>query len=397
MNRHRNYLQSRFPRPTGKISGPTRSFLFSAAFAAFIAAVLFVASANANDPSPVITVKLEIDTAKISGGEKNKAKLSAIRNGNTQPLTFRLESNNQNLAKFLVDEVTFRPEQTDAMLEIGSRSTPIRTTVIFRATLDAADQNFAEQTLELVPARMKSITLSSPSMFGIEKAQITCTVELRAPAPMGGIELYLSRLVVGGLNEKNLHLNIPNPRVDQGKTSASFAIKYEDIRNDDGDIHHFNSPTSYNQATRTNDLYIGVDPGGSSTLQPTAVPGFVLKTTFTVAPLKVASISVQPNSISGGSEALATFTLNTAPLGSNEVAHISPRSPGPSNKTFARLLGSSCQSVPDSAQPIELALSQGVSTYSFKVCSIGTTTPVQSSVSVKLRSGVYSAPVTVNQ
>jgi hypothetical protein len=399
MNRHRNYLQSRFPRPVGTISGPqVLSFFFSVtkkvAIASMLSIALFCIAAKANGPLPEITVKLSIDSIQISGGEKNKAKLSVQRNGNTQSLTFKLDSSNRELVQFTTHEITLQPDQTTASLEITSTPTPIKTTVTLRALLQPADQLSAEQTLELVPARLNGITLSSPSMFGIENAKITCTVRLMAPAPAGGIEIYLSRLVVAELSERGLRLNTPNPRVDAGARSVSFGIEYEAIQNEYGDIYHFSSQTSYNAAARSNDLYIGVEPPDGG--KPVAVPTFIQKTTFTVMPHLVASISVQPNSISGGSEAVATFTLNTAPLGSNEVARIWPKTPTSSNKTFARLLGSSCSATASSSEPIELPLSQGVSTYSFKVCSAPTSATTGSSVTVQLRSGLYSAPVTVS-
>lgn len=380
---------------------PFTCFLFgvakTAALGAFIAIALLGVSAKAHDPLPEITIKLELDAAKISGGEKSKAKLSLVRNGNTQPLTFRLESSNQELVKFTLSEITFRPDQTTAGLEFSSAAAPIKSAVTLRALLQPADQLISEQTIEIVPARLNRITLSSNSMFGIENAKITCTVELKAPAPAGGIELYLSRLVVAGLTEKNLHLDIPNPRVDSGKLSASFAIEYEDIESIHGEIDDFRSATNYNQASRSNDLYIGLELGSDGLARTTVVPGFVQKATFTVTPLKVNAISVQPASISGGSEAVATFTLNAAPLGANEVAFISPRTVSYPGKTFARLLGSSCSSSVSSLELIELPLSQGVTTYSFKVCSVTVSTSTPSNVTVMLRSGFYSAPVTVNQ
>jgi len=138
-------------------------------------------------------------------------------------------------------------------------------------------------------------------------------------------------------------------------------------------------------------MQVGLEPASrSSDLQTT--PGLTSRIEFEVIPLKVASLTVQPNSIVGGGESLASFSLNFPP-GPNEVVKLMPASEQASGKAWTQRLGSSCQA--QGLESIDLPLTQGTTSYSFKVCTADVTANTTGTVTVYMRSGSSSAQITI--
>lgn len=322
-----------------------------------------------------VQIAMDVRQAKLSGGEGTTGTIVVRRNGNTQELVFRLENSNPGLMRLSVTEIRLKPAETSASFDILTASTPIKTAVTIKAFLQPADQVQVQKAIEIIPATLKGVTLSQPTLNGTHGSKITCRAQLNANAPAGGIELY-AILVYPGLT-----LNIPNPRVEAGTKEVTFEIAYDKLYLEGDSIGSTGRTigiSQFNSQTRKLDLFVSLDPQVKQ-----AVSGVAGKVSFDVIPLRVASFSVQPNSVTGGAEAMATFTLNF-PAGHSERVRLRPENGSSSGgKAWARPLGSSCQVIPP--QVIEMQLAEGATTHSFKVCTGPSTAAKTESLTITTR------------
>lgn len=367
-------------------------FLLSFISAMMLAeSVFFRSYAAAPDRMSALAISITVNKERISGGESITARIN--RSGDTsQELAVRLESTNPGLLVVPKEDVILRRGESSVSFEVLTVSTPIKTSATIKAFLPA-DSVPRIKVIEIVPAILKGVSLNTTSMNGTNGSKIDCRVELNAPAPTGGIELYLSPLFVSSLREaarRTLRLNVPNPRVQAGSRVVTFEIQFHDMHalvvEGPGGVPTY---TEFNSQTRTVELVVALDPQNSVPWQ--AIPGIANKVAFDVVPLRVASISVQPTSVKGGGEALATFTLNF-PAGSGEGAII--RRISSNQEVWLQLLGSSCQANVGNSQ-LEMPLTQGVTTYSFKVCTAAVTATTTATLGVFMRTGSYPVQVTV--
>lgn len=328
-----------------------------------------------------LPLTLTLDKEKIQGGERFRAR--ATRSGDTsQPVTLRLESTQPNLIVVPKSDVVINRGESFAVFELISVPTPIRTTVSIRAFLPSS-QVPAIKSIDVYPAILKSVTLNSPSLPGTRGGKIGVRAELNANAPVGGIELYLD--LTGA---RLLRLDAPNPRVAAGSKEVTFDIEYNKLYIGEDQVS--SGRTTFDAQTRTLDLVVSLEV--QSTKPWAAIPGVAQKISFDVVPLRVASISVQPAAVNGGGESLASFTLNIPP-GSSERVLLSPTSGGTSFRpAWARLLGTSCQT---NIQLLELQLTQGVTNYSFKVCTAPVTTATTGTLTVTTRSAAFPVQIAV--
>jgi hypothetical protein len=338
-------------------------------------------SATAVPRTVQLPLTLTLDKEKIQGGERFRGR--ATRSGDTsQPVTLRLESTQPNLIVVPKSDVVINRGETVAVFELISVPTPIKTTVSIRAFLPSL-QVPAIRSIEVYPAILKSVTLNNPSLPGTRGGKIGVRVELNANAPVGGIELYLNLTGVRGLR-----LDGPNPRVAAGSREGTFDIEYNKLYIEEDQIS--SDRTTFNAQTRTLDLVVSLEAQSSKLWVD--IPGIAKKISFDVIPLRVASISAQPASVSGGAESLASFTLNIPP-GTGERVRLSPTSVGTSLRpVWARLLGTSCQA---NIQVLELELTSGVTNYSFKVCTAPVTTATTGTLTVTTRSAGFPVQIAV--
>lgn len=365
-----------------------RTFTLLVAFMAIVISAELTAARSGSSVSSAtadLQIAVRLDRLKVSGGESVSGRVEVRRNGNTQELVFRLEVNNPSV-RLSTREIRLNPAESSATFEVSTISTPIKTTVDVRALLQPADQLQAQKTLEIVPALLKQVTLLKPTMPGTHGGTIAVRAELNVNAPQGGIELYLD-MIAESVPGKVLTLESPNPRIAAGSRELSFDIAYDKITVNDQSIA--SDRTTFNQETRRVGLVVALE---AQLKTPWAViPGISKRVSFDVIPLRVASISVQPTVVSGGAESLATFTLNIPP-GTNETLRLLPGSATTSEKAWARLLGTSCQS---SVLLVQLPLTAGVTNYSFKVCTASVTTSTFGTLNVIARSGAFPVQITV--
>ncbi|MGI8897800.1 MAG: hypothetical protein ACR2IB_05345 [Pyrinomonadaceae bacterium] len=328
-----------------------------------------------------LPLTLSFDKEKIQGGERVRAR--ATRSGDTsQPVTLRLESTQPNLIVVPKSAVVINRGESFAVFELISVSTPIKTTVSIRAFLPSS-QVPAIRSIEMYPAILKSVTLNNPSLPGTRGGEIGVRVELNANAPVGGIELYLDLT-----GPRLLRLDGPNPRLTAGRREGTFDIEYDKLYIGEDQIS--SGRTNFDAQTRTLDLVVSLEV--QSTKPWADIPGIAKKISFDALPLRVASISVQSAAVSGGGESLASFTLNIPP-GSSERVLLSPTSVGTSLRpVWARLLGTSCQA---NVLILELQLTQGVTNYSFKVCTAPVTTATTGTLTVTNRSAAFPVQIAV--
>ena len=340
-----------------------------------------------------VAIALKSGKDRMSGGESTTMQLVVKRNGNTQELVFRLENGNPALVRMPVSEIRLAPSESAASFEVFTAATPIRTSVTVKAALQPADQVQVLKVIELVPATLKGVTLSQPTLNGTFGSRITCRVELNANAPPGGIELYLDWRFFSSTKNGVMRLNGPSPRVAAGSREVVFEIPYSDLYI--GDQRAASDPNAYGNThfddhPRKVELIAALEPQSGRAW--VAIPGIAAKVSFDAIPLRVASASVQPASVTGGAEALGTFTLSFPP-GNGERVYLGPGTASSSQRAWIRLLGSSCQAGVSGV--LEMPLSAGVTTYTFKVCTGTVTTVTTATLHVSTRSADSPTPLTV--
>lgn len=337
-----------------------------------------------------------VTPAKLSGGEKSKAKFQIQRTDENKKteFTFNLSTNNSSLIQFPKTEIKLLPSEERAEFEFDTLATAIKTSATIKVELSNSNEpSQVENTIEIVPALLKTVT-TQPSMIGTRGAKVEVTVELKTLAPTGGIEIYVSPIIVSIVNEK---ITIPNPnlRVPAGNNKGSFFVEYDQILSNGSEVARIESPTLFNHQKRTIEFVVALEPQGApgSRFNWQPIPGIATKTKFDVNPLLVSSISVQPSAITGGNEALGSFTLNFAP-GNSESIFLKP-SKIINAKLWITMLGSSCQESGGNSLTVEIPLTQGVTNYNFKVCTASVTAATNKNIEAFLRSGVKTATVTV--
>ena len=348
-------------------------------------------------PLPDIQFQIAVPD-KISGGETSKAKVYIQRTEENKKdeFVFRLETNNPSLGRFpVVQEVKIELRKSSVEFDFHTAPTLIKTNATIRAVLQNSNSQ-AENSIEIVPALLKSVT-SQPSMIGTHGAKVEITVELRAKAPPGGIEIYPSRLFVSNLSNR-FEYQFPNLRVPAGSAKFSFFIEYDWIwvngirvsSSVDTGERRSKDLDEFNSQKRTVEIYLSLEPGDKT---PNVVPGITDKARFDVIPLQVTLISAQPNAITGGSEALGNFTLNASP-GNGEKIYLRPIKVS-GQTLWTKPLGSSCNAAGDGMDGVEIPLTQGVTSYNFKICTSSVSAGTPKKITANLRSGRFETSVTV--
>jgi hypothetical protein len=303
-----------------------------------------------------------------------------------------LSTSDSGLVRFRSEELIIPARQSSAGFEFGTAATQIATAVSITVVVNAPTRPQNTQTLSLVPALLRRVSLAGSSLNGTLGNTLNVTAELKAPAPPGGIELYLGpyHLPNGGGKPKTNPPPLSNPRVQAGTKTITFPIRYEDIlrtfsatsaQSTDFDVN-------FETQNRRVEQVVALDPQTDSKVW-TTVPDRALKVAFDIIPLKVSSITVQPNSAASGAEALATFVLNFSP--GNERVFLSPTSG--SGGARVALAGSSCQQAAQ-ASFVEMVLPPGVTTHTFKVCARTVTSTVTTNIRVGMRSGSFQTTFT---
>lgn len=377
--------------------------LFS--FSIIIPVLLFfgeISSVYAGNKSlPAIQVQL-VTPDKISGGETSKAKIYIQRTEENKKdeFVFRLETKNPSMIRFPVEEVKIELRKNSVEFVFQTAPTLIKTNATIKILLQ--DSIFqTEKSVEIVPALLKSVT-SQPSMIGTHGAKVEITVELRAKAPTGGIEIYPSRLFIQNLDSRRDEYPFPNLRVPAGSAKFSFYVEYDSIKVNNVAVSNFEIGEGagvfrdrlvsheFNSQKRVVEIYFSLEPGDKS---PNVVSGITERARFDVIPLQVTSISAQPNAINGGSEALGTFTLNAAP-GNGEKIYLKPIKVS-GQTLWIKPLGSSCNATGDGMDGVEISLTQGVTNYNFKICTASVSAITPKKITAQLRSGRFETTVTL--
>ena len=361
----------------------------------FLAALTLVLSVAAQEPR-VSNLKLDIGPSTVSGGESAKGRISLTRDPKDPPqaLQFKVDSSHASLIRFPASEVTIPANQNSVQFELATTAVQIPTPVTIAVYLGPAFNTKAQADLVLVPALIKKVTLNKPTMTGTRGTTIDATAELKAPAPAGGIELYLSPLVlsppVPGKKGADPLLPIGNPRVQAGSRTVTFTIRYNDLVNifSSFQFNDLNFSPLFESQPRSVELVVALDPQASDPWQP--IPDKAVRVKVDLVPLRINSITIQPSTIAAGAEAIGSLTLN-APAGSNEVVVVRSAS---SSASRVVLLGSSCQT--QSATPsVDLQLTAGSTTASFKVCAKPVTAATTTEIVAFMRSGEYRGGFTV--
>ena len=336
------------------------------------------------------------------GGETITGTIRQVGPVFSQNQLFKLSSNPPSLLKFNGEpEVILPANQTSATFTLTLVPSTIKTAVTITAA--AANGIGASGTIQIFPALIKAVRLSAPSMVGTHGAAVTATVELNASAPSGGVELYPFLTFSSGENtarKTELRLTGTSPRVAAGSRTLAVPIAYDALRTGDVLIsrnvesgRQAGTPdTEFNTETARIELVIGVEPL-TATTAASPTPGISVRQTFDVFPLRISSSAAQPSSVTGGAEAVGTFTLS-APPGSGEVVLLSPISTA--LPVRARPTGVACTATVQSndGRNVIMALTPGTTTQSFRICTSPTTNQSQL-LTVLMRSGQFTVPITV--
>lgn len=350
------------------------------------------------ETNPQLT--LVVGSTTLSGGETMQAKLYVQRTeaNKNDEYTFELNSSVPSLIRSNPQQLRFGHGQERVDFNITTLSTVLKRNVTVRVLRvdDGSGTVLAETTLEVVPALIKNVNVS-PSMIGTHGAMVEVTVQLKAPAPPGGIELYHNQIKVVGGGYK-LSYPFQNLKVPEGSEKLSIKVEYDKIILETAGLQTpisqiwsatGNNPHPFNASVTTVEFLISIEPITASNTQP--VTNIAHKAKFDVVPLRVVSISVSPEPVPGGTEALGSFTLSASP-GPGEKILISLVGGG---GAWARPLGSSCQSSGGARGVAEIQLTSGVTSYNFKVCSEPTSTQIQRTSRTVLRSGKTEKPVSI--
>ena len=352
---------------------------------------------------------------KISGGEVGECKVG-IDPASGKETVIKIQNPNTPLFQLNVVSLTLAQNQDSVNVPFKSSSTPIKSTAVIKAIAEVEGQKLdAEESIEVVPALFASVKLSHNGFVGTRGASVKCQVRLKAPAPAGGIEIYLSPLTVSPRPNSGITIDLQNPKVAAGKDALEFNLAYSDLRAAVSQrIDQFyisgttssggtGGPTDFNLQTRTVEVVVALEPQTSLPWQPIA--GLAHRVSFQIVPLRVTSLVSQPSSLVGGAEALATITLSASP-GNSEVAYLGPIHTS-SAKLWPALLSSSCAAQTGTTvatgggnvgvvyDAIQLFLSPGTTTYNFKICSAAVSTATTDKVRVGLRSGFFDTTVTI--
>ena len=364
---------------------------------AVIMFALFVKTTNATHTRLTTEPSIKISCEnKLSGGEKSECKITVVEFPKEE-VAINLASTNPGLLQLEANEVRLLAGQSFVKFFIATSPTPIKTTVVIKAQLSTDKQIQAEKSVELVPGLIASVQLSTGSFVGTHGAKTLCSVRLKAPAPPGGIQLYLSPLKIspGLLTTRDpVTLQVPTPTVPAGKDGIDFQIPYDGLYQGYDPVSRFGI-SDFDSQSRTVELVVALEPQDTKQ-QWVAIAGITRKVIFQVVPLRVTSLTVQPSTLNGG-EGLATFTLSDSP-GNSESAYLRPIKTNNATQLWAVPLGVSCAAAGPtdlSAESNALPLVPGTSTYQFKVCSATVSTIETRNVSVQLRSGRFDAPVTI--
>lgn len=370
--------------------------------AAIMAFVAGASSRAAQAQTPLI-VTMSLSTDKAMGGETVNGTLRAT-SAPPQDRTFRLEASPTGLVKINgAPDIVLKAGQSSVGFSVNIVPSLVRTSVSIRAvqTGTTVATQPASSSIQIFPGLIRAVRISGPSMIGTRGASVTATVELNAPAPSSGIQVY--PLTTYTLDSKP---SINNPMsfgsashvVAAGSRTVSIQIPYNEIRAgsqlvtspDDVASGQVATAAQFNASIAHVALMVGIDPP-TSTAAAQVTPGLSGRVTFDVVPLRVTSSSVQPAAIPAGNEALATATLSGA-AGSSEVVEITPAN---SARVWVRLAGTSCQSPVQTTRKggLQVPLAAGATTLNFKICTAAGATG-SSTVTVVLRSGGF--PVTVS-
>jgi hypothetical protein len=338
-------------------------------------------------------LSMSLDRTLASGGESVNGLVR--RPSTTGDVIVKLESSPTGLVKLSATEFRIAAGKTTGSFQVLIVPSQIKSSVTIKAIVQPVGSTApgvaVSQSISIVPALLKSLSLSGPSMVGTHGAKVDATVELNAPAPTGGIELYITGLGdISGASPQTgrLNLRLPaNPRVAAGSRTVTFAIRYDDIyeltNSGESPVSSFMARVFFNQANRKLRLTMALDPAAKTTQT-----GFLLQTQFDVGQFRPATFTLQSASLVGGTETLATFTMNTPP-GPGERVALSPESV---TTAWAVPVGSSCQSI---TSVREMDLVQNQTTHTLKVCSSPTTTTKTQVLSITARGGTATAMVTV--
>lgn len=347
-------------------------------------------------------VTVGFSTEKAMGGETVTGTIRQVGPVFAQDQVFRLSSNPPSLLKFTsTPEVVLRANQTSATFTFTLIPSTIKTAVTVTAV--AANGIGTSGTIQIFPALIKTVRLSAPSMVGTHGAVVTATVELNAPAPSGGVELYPFMTFTTGTNtvrKTELSLASATPRVAAGSRALAVPIAYDALRtsealisrNVEGARQVSTTENVFNAETAHIELVMAVEPQ-TVTTAASPTPGISSRHTIDVIPFRIVSSAAQPSSVVGGAEAVGTFTLS-APSGPNEVVVLSPISTAA--PAWARPTGVACNATVQTrdGRSIMITLTPGATSQSFRICTSATTVPDQH-LTVLMRSGQFTVPITV--
>jgi hypothetical protein len=209
-------------------------------------------------------------------------------------------------------EVKIPEKGTEASFELMTVAASETTPLVITASL-GADSQRATLTLQGPSVRLVELKLKSNAVVGGSDSE--CTVVLSGPAPPGGIEVTLA-----SIGEKNV-VKVPQRlTLEEGTREKAFSIKTEKVPND-------------TTVTITGSYRDG---------KPTA------RLTVQAPVVGVASLTLRPNSVTGGMSSAATVTLDgPAPPGGavvrlriedkQGVARLPPTVTVPAGQTSARV------------------------------------------------------------
>ncbi len=244
--------------------------------------------------SPLSLVGLTLNPTRVGGGSSSTGTVTITAPAGASGTIISLSASNS--AAVPPVSVTIAPHQVSATFTIATVGVPVQRNAMITASLSGAS---VQASLTITAPALVSVNFSPSSVVG--GASSTGTIQLSGVAGPNGLII--------GLSSSNSIASLPNSvLISSGQSSASFMVTTSAV-------------TSPTPSTITASL-----------------SGKPVTTVLTVVPVGLASISLAPATVPGGSNTTGTVTLNAPAPTRGLVVNLSANSPSvrlPASVTIA--------------------------------------------------------------
>lgn len=202
--------RAEFPVATSEVRDAVEVAIVAALGDAQVSATLVVEA----PPAVPVLEDLVLEPAQVTGGEAVTGTLTLSGPAPAGGLSVALASDNADVARTTLEEVTVPAGQTAASFTVETNPVRAATEVVITAALHEEQRTF---TLTVIPPALAALTCQPASVTGGEAA--TCTVTLSGAAPRDGITVSV------GSASGVATTDVAQVRIPANKRSAAFGVQ----------------------------------------------------------------------------------------------------------------------------------------------------------------------------